>query len=752
MGKLGTRFLPLVFIALVVVGIASVVAVTTIQSLLDSATDNNRALQHAAEARGDLNQLQLFDLQNRNNITVNRAEVNQTLDDLQGHLTTALTVLPADDQERILGLYDRYRTVAVPEDALAPNSVQAVNAQGFYNTLLRKIAEAETVAEANAATATAKARNGTTAAALTSLVGVSLLMIGIFWLSNRRTQNAVGARFNERFEAIADGSSDYLFVIEDDGYLSYLSPAVARLFAEDELVTNVSDVMSLMKPEHASLVEYGLKNPELVTEPQVFPILLPSGDRIEVEMMLQDQRDNPAVGAIVVSGRDVTEQRALQKRLSEEANSDSLTKLPNRRALNDALARTVARAARNGTTPGFLLLDLDGFKGVNDTLGHPVGDALLIEVAKRLEDSSRAGEMIGRLGGDEFAVILEDAQNDAAAIVAAERLSSMLKVPFEVDGQLLSLGCSGGLVISSGEAEPDELFRRADIALYEAKNRGRGRVEVFVSEMEDLLVGQVRLQREIESGYRNNEFSLVYQPLLTVENQEPVGFEALMRWNSPVLGVVTPLTFIPVCERSGLIIKLGRWALEEACRQLADWQKESGNSELSMSVNVSVVQLEDKDFMSELLTVLDSTGIEPATLQLEVTESVLASQVGELTSRLQEVRDLGVRVALDDFGTGYSSMGQLQALPVDCIKIDRSFIDALNKEGEQAVLVVNALVELGRALGLQVVAEGVEELEQLSALVGPQCDLAQGFLLARPMDPDDVPAYMASFVASAAKF
>ncbi len=745
MSRLGTRFLPIVVLALVVVAVTSIFAVSSIQSLLESAASNNRALLQAAEARADLNRIQLFDLENRTRSNLDREAIDETLVGLGSRLEIALEVLPVEERERTMRIYELYSDVALPEVALAPSTIQAANAQSLYATLLQKIADAETVAAAEAESATSKASTGTTFAALSSLVGVSLLMIYIFWMTNRRAESAIGARYDERFEAIADGSSDYLFVIEEDGALSYLSPAVLRLFESDELVTNVSDILELMEPADAKLVKLGLANPELAVAPQIFPVLMPTGERRRIEMKMADQRDNPAVGALVVSGRDVTEQMTLQDQLAEQAFCDVLTELPNRRALNEALARTVARSKRNGGNPGFLLLDLDGFKGVNDTLGHPVGDALLIEVARRLSEGTRSGEMVGRLGGDEFAVILEDVPNRDAAEAAAERLSSVLKVPFDVDGQLLALGCSGGLVTVDSADDPDELFRRADIALYEAKNRGRGRVEVFTSEMEELLVGQVRLQREVEAGYRNDEFSLVYQPLLTVDGNDPVGFEALMRWNSPVLGVVTPLTFIPVCERSGLIIRLGRWALEEACTQLAEWQRETGNHSLTMSVNVSVVQLEDKDFVAELIAVLAKCGITPESLQLEVTESVLASQVGELIGRLQEIRTLGVRVALDDFGTGYSSMGQLQALPVDCIKIDRSFIEALNNEGDQAGLVVNALVELGRALGLQVIAEGVEELEQLSALVGPQCDLAQGFLLARPMNAVDIPAYMAEF-------
>ncbi len=744
MRQIGTKFLPVVFVVVVLTAILSFSSVRTIQSLLDTAEHNNAALHDAANARAELNELQMLDMRNRNGFTVDRANVDNTLISLENHTKNALTVLPASDQSRTTQILEQYLGLAAPEVALAPGSVQANSVQAMYQLLLERLDEVEAIASSEATNATNNARNGTALAAVLSLASLAFLMLYVIRLSRRRFESAITDQYTERFEAIATESEDFLLVVEEGGELSYTSPAIHRVLGNDEL-ENVSEILDMMSADHRALVEGAIADPQLVSEPVIFPVRTPDGTVHQIEMMMRDHRENPAVGALVVSGRDVTAQVDLQKKLTEQANSDSLTGLPNRRALNRALAETLARSERKGEEAAFLLLDLDGFKGVNDTLGHPVGDALLIEVAERLRSGTRQGEVVGRLGGDEFAVIFEGISSPQAAKKAANRLASLLKAPYEVEGQLLSLGVSGGLGIARGRSDQDELIRRADIALYEAKNRGRGRIEVFLPEMEELLVGQVRLQREIESGFRNEEFSLVYQPLLTIDGNTPVGFEALMRWESPVLGVITPLTFIPVCERSGMIVDLGRWALQEACRQLAIWQAERNDPDLSMSVNVSVVQLADPDFMTDLENVLDITGIKPTSLQLEVTESVLADRVEELIVRLQEIRSLGVRVALDDFGTGYSSMGQLQSLPVDCIKIDRSFIEALNEDGDQAALVVNALVELGRALGLQVIAEGVEELEQLSALVGPQCDLAQGFLLARPMNPDDVAGYMAGF-------
>lgn len=586
-----------------------------------------------------------------------------------------------------------------------------------------------------------KSANYLTAA--TVLGGVAAAAAGV----QRRLTSRIEETYSQRFEAIIHNSPDFVFVIEADGSMSYMSPAAKRLLGDS--VTHVNQLLAMLRDDHAELVAAAVVEPSLAPDAVVLPVRAGDGRTRRIEFRLSNERENPAVRALVVTGRDVTEQVELQAELARHAHIDELTDLPNRRAINKALGEAASRSQRNGSNLGFILLDLDGFKGVNDTLGHPTGDDLLRQVAQRLRDEVRAGELVGRLGGDEFAVIVEGISDATQARDAATRFTMALKSPFQVEEQLLALGVSGGLVTSNGHTDETELVRLADIALYEAKSRGRGRIEVFEAEMEELLVNQERLKREIEAGIARSEFSLAYQPLLTVDEQEIVGFEALMRWESPALGTVSPVTFIPVCERTGMIRKLGRWALEEACTQLVRWQAEHDNPALSMSVNVSVVQLgEGNNFVPALQEILHQTGVAPETLQLEVTESVIAASIDEVIAELAEIRELGVRIALDDFGTGYSSMSQLQLLPVDCIKIDRSFIQALRGDDEQAAMVVNALVELGKALGLKVIAEGVEELDQLAALMGPQCDLAQGFLLGKPMPATEVSGFLDQPAAS----
>jgi diguanylate cyclase (GGDEF)-like protein len=390
-----------------------------------------------------------------------------------------------------------------------------------------------------------------------------------------------------------------------------------------------------------------------------------------------------------------------------------------------------------------VLVDLDGFKGVNDTLGHPVGDELLRTVARRLVASTRDGEQVARLGGDEFAVVVENLDPTSGPPAICQRLLDALRAPYELGGEVLAVQASIGLAVAPSGCDSAAVFSQADIALYEAKSLGGNRFVVFESTMQEVLNVTMRLEREMRPAFERGEFHLVYQPILAVDGEELVGFEALMRWSSSLLGPISPVTFIPAAERTGLIIELGRWALGEACSQLVRWRRQRPGSRLWVSVNVSVIQLNEPDFLDLVMAALDASGLEPSALQIEITESVMVRDHESLAVTLDAIRARGVMVALDDFGTGYASMSQLQSLPVDSLKIDRSFIEALNGGDERAANVVQALIQLGDALGLHVVAEGVEKSDQLDELRAQHCQLAQGYLLGRPMQPEQIDIYMA---------
>jgi len=615
----------------------------------------------------------------------------------------------------------------------------------LFDSLTTRLRMLENEAEQRAqesAEATIKGLIGASAFAAV-VIGIVVVVAG-----HSRSRHALARardEMNERYQSLIEHSPLHLYVISEARHLDFISPAAARCASTvlDTPLTTTDELVALLSPDDQQQFGAALLNGTIAFD---VPHLLRVGpNQIWFEATVSDHRSNPMIAGIVLSARDISERVNFEELLRRQAGEDELTGLPNRRELQKAIGRAFARSGRGASKTGLLLIDLDGFKGINDTLGHPVGDALLVQVANRLRSTTRINEQPARLGGDEFAVVVEftpGKDDDPQAEATATRVLETLREPYEIDGQLLSVNASIGIAVASDVGDSDALFRHSDIALYEAKHAGGGCWMAFAPEMEDLLLVQARLKREMAAALERDEFTLVYQPLVSVHDGCPRGFEALMRWESPALGSVSPATFIPVAEQSGLIIPLGRQALRTATTQLAQWHREFDNPELSVAVNASMIELAEDDYPQFLAQILKEGGLRPDRLQIEVTESMLAEDADVVVKCLEAVRALGVRVALDDFGTGYSSMSQLQALPVDCLKIDRAFIQAMEGD-DRATSVVHALIELGKALGLTVVAEGVEEMEQLEAIRDPQCDLAQGFLLARPLVPDDVPAFIA---------
>ena len=586
-------------------------------------------------------------------------------------------------------------------------------------------------------------------ATMVSSVGFCL----VFFVESkaRSGRAAANARFevNERYREIIETSSVHIYLVKPDGTVTMTSPAAEVVLGM--VPKHISDITAYLRPQDAQLVNDLLvpsNNP--TTE-----IIVAHAPRINswYEVTVSNCIDKPAIAAFVVSGRDITTQVDLQEQLRHQAETDELTSLPNRRALTNTLSEAVQRSEQTSGVTGLVLIDLDRFKGINDTLGHPVGDSLLGLVGDRLIQATRAGEEPARLGGDEFAILLAlDAEDPAGcARQAADRYLDTIRGSYEVNGQLLTVSASVGIAISSPGTGPDAMFRYADIALYEAKRGGGGMAVMFQPEMEQALLSKSLLQSELQSAVVNDQFTLHYQPLVSLSTGRTTGFEALMRWDSPVLGKVSPGVFIPAAEQSGLIIALGRWAVLESAKQLVRWQSDFSDPNLSVAVNASIIELTDPSYPGYIAKVLDQTGLAPQTLQIEVTESMLADEMETIVNCLQAIRSLGVRVALDDFGTGYSSMSQLRALPVDSMKIDREFVDAIRSD-KRAADVVNALIELGHALGLTVIAEGIEEQSQLAALVSdPYCDFAQGFYLAKPMQASAIPQFLSDGIPAAAR-
>jgi len=428
----------------------------------------------------------------------------------------------------------------------------------------------------------------------------------------------------------------------------------------------------------------------------------------------------------------LTERRARETDLRHRATHDVLTGMPNRAALAEALSRTLA----DGRSAGVLFLDLDRFKLVNDTHGHPVGDALLVALGRRLMTGVRPGDIVARFGGDEFVVLCPGVEEPEGAMDIARRLARALEEPFIVEGHELFLTGSVGVAIGAPGDGPEDILRDADNAMYRAKEQGRPGYAYFDQGMRERSQRRLALEQELHVALERNEFHLEYQPVFALDSGEMIGAEALLRWDNPLRGAVSPGEFIPIAEETGLILPIGDWVLREACRQAAAWRRELGRG-VCVSVNIAARQLTRPGLAAQVLVALGESGADPDDLLLEITEHGVLEDFAAAYRHLQEVRALGVRVSVDDFGTGWSSLTYLQRLPVDELKIDRSFVATLGVDGP-SIAIVGSLVDMAHALGLQVVAEGVETADQLVELQRLGCDAVQGYLLARPARPESL--------------
>jgi diguanylate cyclase (GGDEF)-like protein len=440
------------------------------------------------------------------------------------------------------------------------------------------------------------------------------------------------------------------------------------------------------------------------------------------------------------SQHEINERKRAEEQLAHQALHDALTGLPNRSLLLDRVEHALERSKRRSTGIAVLFVDIDNFKLVNDSLGHQIGDQLLVAFAARLKKATRASdtaarigaETVARLGGDEFVVLCEDLESERDAIPIAERIESALGPPFTLPDNELSVTASIGVAVArGGGATPDSLLRDADVAMYRAKERGRDRYELFDQAMRTRLLQRLQVENELRRAIERDELRLFYQPIVRVADTGIVGVEALVRWDHPQRGLISPAEFIPLAEETGLIVTIGSWVLEEACRQSTHWQEAHPDwPPLWVSVNVSARQL-NAEFVDIVAATLQDTGADPKRLALEVTESILIAQADSPTDLLRSLRELGVSVILDDFGTGYSSLSYLQRFSLDVLKLDRSFLAGLTRDASN-FRIVAAMIEMGRALDMKVVAEGVETNEQLEHLRDLACEFAQGYYFGRP--------------------
>ncbi len=436
-----------------------------------------------------------------------------------------------------------------------------------------------------------------------------------------------------------------------------------------------------------------------------------------------------------------------QEELAFMATHDALTGLPNRTLILDRVEQMLVRARRNQTPVAALFVDLDNFKHINDTLGHSVGDQLLRAVAARLEAVVRDIDALGRLGGDEFVVVAEGMSLAAGPELIAERLLGALKQPFKLKGaENTRLVVTASVGVAMGDrATAEELLRDADIAMYRAKWDGKNGYVVFESGMQDAVQSRMELEMDLRDAFEKDEFFIVYQPTFDLREMVPTGMEALIRWRHPTRGIVQPDDFVPLLEETGLIVDVGRWVLREACRQGAEW-REAGRH-VGIAVNVAARQLDRDEFVEEVREALSDSGLAPEQLTIEITETTIMANAEETAGRLASIKEIGVRVAIDDFGTGYSSLAYLQRFPVDALKIDRSFISKMSNDAEGETL-IRTLVQLGKSLSIETLAEGIEQAQELSLLREESCDTGQGFLFARPLDLEECETFLENWAGA----
>jgi diguanylate cyclase (GGDEF)-like protein/PAS domain S-box-containing protein len=557
--------------------------------------------------------------------------------------------------------------------------------------------------------------------------------------SNALTEELHRRSSEARFRSLVQHAHDLITVLDSSSTVIYQSPSIERAlgYTPDELLGTRFDQL-LLPGQNSRLLRLLADGPSYSGgDAEVIECSLRhrNGSTRQFEILHTNLLEDEAVRGIVLNGRDISERKAFEDQLEHQAFHDPVTQLANRALLNERVRHALARTRREDSELAVIFLDLDDFKTINDSLGHAAGDRVLLEVAKRLATSIRVSDTAARFGGDEFAILLEDPTGPQGAAEIAERIIEELKKPLQIEGKEIVVQASLGISIvdQPSALDADELIRNADAAMYIAKRDGKGSYRLFEPTMHSDVLARLELRADLQRALVNDEFELYYQPVIRLHDATINGMEALVRWRHPERGLIAPDGFIPFAEEAGLIVPLGRWVLREGCRQAKAIQDQvPTDPPLTMNINISVNQLHHSDIVADVRDALTDSDLDPRSLTLEITETVMMTNAELAEQRLGELKELGVNIALDDFGTGYSSLGYLARFPVDVIKMDRSFLSAGASPMTSGL--ATAVIGLGKTLELSIVAEGIEFPEQWETLRGLGCELGQGFYFARPME------------------
>jgi len=583
------------------------------------------------------------------------------------------------------------------------------------------------------------------------LAGTFLLVVLAFARSTRlvkarQRQEEALTRSTRFYAALAENSSDAVIVVDNAGRILNDAPNLAVMLGRAGAATRGMDVIELIRPRDRdaarSVLARWWSTSGVVDESEVRATEYNGSERW-FGVRAANLSDDPAVGGMVINLRDITDRKRVERELSHSAFHDSLTGLANRALFHDRLEQALLRTSRTGMGVAVVFLDLDGFKTINDVGGHDAGDEVLREVASRLSSAVRTLDTVSRLGGDEFAILIEEAPRarDEAELVA-DRVLQSLTAPFSAGSQHIVLSASIGIAVGDIADTASSMIRNADMAMYKAKNTGKAKWTSYEPAMATETLDRIALENDLRQALELQQFRLVYQPVIDLQANEVVGFEALLRWDHPTRGVINPVTFVSIAESNGSIVAIGRWVLEAACGTAANWQHSYPHAQLTMAVNLSARQIATPDIVEHVAAALDKSGFPAALLILEMTESVLVQDAELAARRLHELRALGVRLAIDDFGTGYSSLSYLRQFPIDILKIDKSFTDTITDRSNLPPI-VRGMLDLAKTMDMQTVAEGIEHDIQADSLRDQQCEFGQGFLFAEPLSIEEAAALLA---------